>query len=77
MAFFVQLASFTCIGDHFDEDKDTKRLNAILSKLQSNGARVVSVTHALGGSGSGTMLSGQKTLAVYVVSYEAQHPITV
>lgn len=68
MAVFVQLVTFSSKGGQFDEMKDTERINGFLAVLQNEGAKIISVTPAVGGK-------MEAIAAVYVITYEADEPI--
>ncbi|MFH0769258.1 MAG: hypothetical protein V1932_06805 [Chloroflexota bacterium] len=72
MAVFVQLCTFSSAGK-FDEKKDTHKINEVLTKLQNNGAKIMSITPSMGSMGMGTL--GSNIAAVYVITYEASAPI--
>lgn len=69
MPTYVRLVSFHSGGGKFDAKKDNRALNQILKELQDKGARIVSITSAMGGA------SLQGIAATYTITYEAQSPI--
>ena len=71
MKTYVQLASFQSISGKFDEQKDSRRINEILGKLQDRGAKIIGIRASAGGSGTSNVT------AVYLISYEANEPIEI
>lgn len=69
MPIYVRLVSFHSGGGQFDAKKDNRALNQILQELQDKGARIISITPAIGG---GTL---QGIAANYTITYEAKSPI--
>ena len=49
MPIFVRLVSFHSGGGQFDTKKDNQVINQVLQELQDKGARIISITPALGG----------------------------
>jgi len=69
MAIFVRLISFHSGSGQFDVKKDNGALNQILQELQDKGARIISITQAIGGG------SLQGIATTFTVTYEARRPI--
>ena len=69
MPIFVRLVSFHSGGGQFDAKKDNQVINQVLQELQDKGARIISITPALGG---GTL---QGIAASYTITYEAPSQI--
>jgi len=69
MPIFVRLTCFHSGGGQFDAKKDNRAINQVLQELQDKGARIISITPALGGG------SLQGIAASYTITYEAPNPI--
>ena len=69
MPVFVQMLSFRSSRQDFDEKKDTERINEVLKELQEKGARIIDVKVNLAGTIS--------TAAIYLITYEADSPISL
>lgn len=69
MPVFVRLVSFHSGGGQFDAKKDSGAINQVLQELQDKGARIISITPAIGGG------SLQGIAASYTITYEAPSPI--
>ncbi len=69
MPIFVRLLSFHSGGGQFDTRKDSQAINEVLQELQDKGARILSITPAIGG---GTL---QGIAAIYTIIYEASSPM--
>ena len=69
MPIFVRLLSFHSGGSQFDTRKDNRAINEVLQELQDKGARILSITPAIGG---GTL---QGIAAIYTIIYEASSPM--
>jgi len=69
MPIFVRLLSFHSGGGQFDTRKDNRAINEVLQELQDKGARILSITPAIGG---GTL---QGIAAIYTIIYEASSPM--
>ena len=69
MPVFVQMLSFRSSRQDFDEKKDTERINEVLKELQEKGARILDVKVNLAGTIS--------TAAIYLITYEADSPISL
>jgi tagatose-1,6-bisphosphate aldolase len=69
MPVFVQILSFRSQRQDFNERKDTETINSALKELQEKGARIIDVKVNLAGTIS--------TAAVYLITYEADAPITI
>jgi hypothetical protein len=69
MPVFVQMLSFRSSRQDFNEIKDTERINEVLKELQEKGARIIDVKVNLAGTIS--------TAAVYLITYEADSPISL
>jgi len=69
MPVFVRLVSFSTFGGKFDAKKDSHAINLVLQELQDKGARIISVTPAIGGG------IVQGIAATYTITYEAPSPI--
>ena len=65
MPIFVRLVSFHSGGGQLDAKKDSGAINQVLQELQDKGARIISITHAIGGA------SLQGIAASYTITYEA------
>ena len=72
MPIFVQLVTFSSSGGKFDERKDTRRVNEVLTELQSKGARIINITPSVGGKGDAVLGS---VSALYLITYEASGAI--
>jgi hypothetical protein len=69
MPVFVQMLSFRSSRQDFNETKDTERINEVLKELQEKGARIIDVKVNLAGTIS--------TAAIYLITYEADSPISL
>ena len=69
MPIFVRLISFNTGGGTFNARKDSQAINQVLQQLQDKGARILSITPAIGGA------FFQGINATYTVTYEAPSPI--
>lgn len=76
MPIFVQLVKCAS-GGKFGEKKDSEKINETLKRLQDCGAKIISITPAIAGSGlsiAGTGLNAPS--AVCVITYEASAQIS-
>jgi hypothetical protein len=71
MPTFVQLV----VTGKIDSKKDTKRINEVLNKLQTSGAAINSVK--LSATSGSSLLGTRGDYAVYVITYEANMPISI
>ena len=63
------MLSFRSSRQDFNETKDTERINEVLKELQEKGARIIDVKVNLAGTIS--------TAAIYLITYEADSPISL
>lgn len=68
MPTFVQTLS-SLVRGHFDDKKETARVNDVMRKLQEKGAKILDVEVTLG------VYNGSH--AVYLITYEAVTPIVI
>jgi hypothetical protein len=76
MATYIKTLSFSTRGwskQGFNSEKDDPKVNSALQQLQSQGAKIMDVKVALGGSFWTTIFTG--VIAVYLITYEASNPI--
>ncbi len=71
MSTFIQLV----VTGKIDSKKDTKRINEILTKLQTDGAAIKNVT--LAATSGSSMFGTRGDYAVYVITYEGNTPISI
>ncbi len=69
MPTFVQMLSFFSARGHFDEKKDTGRLNEALKALQEKGAKILDVKVRL--------QYFNAAVAMYLITYESQAPLDI
>ncbi len=69
MPIFVRLVSFHSGGGQFNTKKDNRTINQVLQEIQDKGARILSITPAIGGA------TLQGIAATYTITYEAPSPI--
>lgn len=69
MPIFARLISFNTGGGTFNARKDSRAINEVLRELQDKGARIISITPAIGGA------TFQGINATYTITYEAPSPI--
>jgi hypothetical protein len=69
MPIFIRLLSFYSGDSKFDPEKDNRAINEVLQELQEKGARILSITPAIGGGTS------QGTATIYTITYEASSPM--
>ncbi len=65
MPIFVRLVSFHSGGGQFNAKKDNRAINQVLQEIQDKGARILSITPAVGGA------TLQGIAATYTITYEA------
>ena len=71
MSLFVQLV----VTGKIDSKKDTKKINDVLAKLQTNEAAIKSVE--LSATSGSSIFGARGDYAVYVITYEANMPISI
>ena len=69
MPIFVRLVGFHSGGGQFNAKKDNRTINQVLQEIQDKGARILSITPAIGGA------TLQGIAATYTITYEAPSPI--
>lgn len=74
MPIFVQLVTFESSSGMFDEKKDTRRVNEVLTQLQNKGAKIINIGSSVGGKGDAMTSS---LAAVYLITYEATGVINI
>ena len=69
MPRYIKTISFVTQGGRFKSEKDDPRVNAILQRLQGEGAEILDLQVRLGGSTFTGLIS------LYVIEYEAPRPL--